>query len=64
MHFWHRPLHAMVRALQDAGFAIERLDEPAPDAAVRDLDPAAWHSLTTQPRFIFFAAHTLSNLSA
>jgi SAM-dependent methyltransferase len=64
MRFWHRPLHAMVRALQDAGFAVERIDEPPPDAAVRDLDPAAWQSLTTEPRFIFFAARALPGLSA
>jgi SAM-dependent methyltransferase len=64
MRFWHRPLHAMVRALRDAGFAIEVIDEPAPEAAVRDLDPDAWRSLTTEPRFIFFAARAVSHLSA
>ena len=55
MRFWHRPLSEMTRAMREAGFAIERIEEPAPDPALRDLDPEAWRSLTTQPRFIFFA---------
>jgi SAM-dependent methyltransferase len=56
MRFWHRPLSEMTRSLRDAGFAIERLEEPAPDPAARELDPDAWRTLTTEPRFIFFAA--------
>jgi SAM-dependent methyltransferase len=59
MRFWHRPLSAMIRALTDAGFAIEAVDEPGPDPAVRELDPVAWRSLTTEPRFIFFAARAV-----
>jgi SAM-dependent methyltransferase len=56
MRFWHRPLSAMVSALQAAGFDIDRIDEPQPDPAVRGLDPDAWRSLTSEPRFIFFTA--------
>ena len=56
MRFWHRPLSAMIRALHDAGFQIDQIDEPQPEATVRELDPRAWQSLTTEPRFLFFAA--------
>jgi SAM-dependent methyltransferase len=56
MRFWHRPLSTMVRELREAGFEIDAIDEPQPDPDVRDLDPDAWRSLTTEPRFIFFAA--------
>lgn len=56
MRFWHRPLRAMVTAMQEAGFTIDVVDEPEPEPALRELDPVAWRSLTTEPRFIFFAA--------
>jgi hypothetical protein len=56
MRFWHRPLSAVARALTDAGFALERLEEPAPDPAMRDRDPEAWRSLTTEPGFLFVVA--------
>ena len=54
MRFWHRPLSDMTRALNDAGFALDSIEEPAPDPVVRDRDPEAWQSLTREPRFIFF----------
>lgn len=56
MSFWHRPLSAMTRALNDSGFALDRIEEPAPDPVVRNLDPEAWQSLTSEPRFIFLVA--------
>jgi ubiquinone/menaquinone biosynthesis C-methylase UbiE len=56
MRFWHRPLRAMLQALSAAGFRVEEIDEPAPEDSVRTSDPAAWASLTTEPRFIFFSA--------
>lgn len=55
MRFWHRPLHAMFDALTAAGFRIETLSEPQPDPRARSF-PDAYRSLTTEPRFIFFAA--------
>ncbi len=54
MRFWHRPLGAMTEAIREAGFTLEALTEPQPEPVVRELDPAAWDSLTTEPRFIFF----------
>jgi hypothetical protein len=56
MRFWHRPLSDMTRALNDVGFMLGRIEEPAPDPALCELDPDAWRSLTTEPRFIFFVA--------
>ncbi len=56
MRFWHRPLHAMFDALKSAGFHIEVLSEPQPDPKVDTLFPAAYRSLTTKPRFLFFSA--------
>ncbi len=56
MRFWHRPLRAMITALREAGFAIDAVDEPKPHPALGTLAPHAWHSLTTEPRFIFFSA--------
>jgi SAM-dependent methyltransferase len=56
MRFWHRPLSAMTAAITGAGFALTAVDEPGPDPRVERLDPRAWRSLTTSPRFIFFAA--------
>jgi SAM-dependent methyltransferase len=56
MRFWHRPLAAMTSAIAEAGFRLDVVDEPQPEAIVRELDADAWRSLTTEPRFIFFSA--------
>jgi SAM-dependent methyltransferase len=56
MRFWHRPLSSMTSAIAAAGFQLQIIDEPQPDPVVRSLDPDAWASLTTQPRYIFFSA--------
>jgi SAM-dependent methyltransferase len=56
MRFWHRPLGAMTGAIAAAGFRLQSVEEPEPEPVVRDLDPRAWASLTTQPRYIFFSA--------
>lgn len=56
MRFWHRPLSAMTAALGETGFALETVAEPAPEPWVREQDPEAWHTMTTEPRFLFFAA--------
>ena len=54
--FWHRPLDAMVRAVLEAGFALETIAEPQPLPAARELFPEAFHTISTAPRFIFFSA--------
>ena len=56
MRFWHRPLRAMTRSLAGAGFRLDVVDEPDPSPEVRELDPRAWRSLTSEPRYIFLAA--------
>jgi SAM-dependent methyltransferase len=52
--FWRRPLGAMCDDIAAAGLVIERLVEPAPLSELARLDPAAFHVLTSAPRFVFF----------
>jgi ubiquinone/menaquinone biosynthesis C-methylase UbiE len=59
MRFWHRPLHAMTDALTAGGFQLDVLSEPQPVPAARDLFPGDWVTLTTEPRFLFLAAHAV-----
>jgi hypothetical protein len=55
MSCWHRPLHAMTGALTAAGFSLDRISEPRPVPAARELfAPADVTLFTTQPRFLFF----------
>jgi len=57
MRYWRRPLHAMTEALSAAGFAIDAITEPQPLPEARERFPAEWELLSTQPQFLFFAAH-------
>jgi hypothetical protein len=59
MRFWHRPLHAMTDALTAGGFQLDVLSEPQPVPAAKDRFPDDWRVLTTEPRFLFFAAHAV-----
>ncbi len=52
--FWRRPSTAMCEAIASAGFVIERLAEPAPQPELARRDPAAYLTISTQPRFLFF----------
>jgi SAM-dependent methyltransferase len=54
--FYHRPLSAMVNALADAGFAIDRMDEPVPTDEFRRQRPDDYARLVRQPGFIIFRA--------
>lgn len=54
MRFWHRPLHAMFDAFTAAGFTVERVSEPRPDAAVLDRSPELFEQLNREAPFIFF----------
>lgn len=54
--FYHRPLSAMVNALADAGFAIDRMDEPVPTDEFRRQRPDDYARLLRQPGFIIFRA--------
>lgn len=54
VRFWRRPLTAMFAAFADAGWRVDRLEEPQPLPACRERDPVAWARLTTSPTFLFF----------
>lgn len=53
VRFWRRPLSEMFAAFAEAGWRVERLDEPLPLPECRERDPAAWARLTTAPAFLF-----------
>ena len=57
MRYWRRPLHAMTAALSAAGFTIDTITEPLPLPEARGRFPADYKLLSTQPQFLFFAAH-------
>jgi SAM-dependent methyltransferase len=57
MRYWRRPLHAMSAALSRAGFIIDTITEPLPLPETRERFPADYKLLSTQPQFLFFAAH-------
>ncbi|RJL34064.1 class I SAM-dependent methyltransferase [Bailinhaonella thermotolerans] len=46
------PLETFLGELLDAGFVLERLVEPRPVAALREVDPAAYDKLTRFPAFL------------
>jgi SAM-dependent methyltransferase len=54
--FHHRPVSAMVNALADAGFVIERLEEPLPLDEFRALRPDDYARMLRRPGFILFLA--------
>jgi len=57
MRFWHRPLHAMLDAFEAAAFEVDSISEPRPQPEAETLFPAAFKSLMTEPRFLFFSVH-------
>lgn len=56
VRFFHRPLCEIVNPLADAGFAIERLVEPAPSEAFRAAKPESYRRLQRQPAFLLVLA--------
>jgi len=57
MRYWRRPLHAMTAALSTANFTIDAITEPLPLPEARECFPAEYKLLSTQPQFLFLAAH-------
>lgn len=51
---WRMPLTQLVGEFTEAGFVIERLIEPAPQAQMQNSHPAAFEKLSTEPGFLFF----------
>lgn len=56
VRFWHRPMHAIVDAIADAGFLIERIPEPVPPRAAFSAMPRAWDRLARGPWYLFIKA--------
>lgn len=56
VHFYHRPLSAIVDALADAGFLVERVPEPVPDRSAFARDPALYERMIDGPWFLFIRA--------
>jgi len=56
VRFYHRPLHAIMSPLLNAGFRIETISEPEPDAELATRDPDADRVLRTKPFFLFVRA--------
>jgi SAM-dependent methyltransferase len=54
--FYHRPLSAMVNTLVDAGFTIDRMEEPVPTDEFRRQRPDDHARMLRQPGFILFRA--------
>ncbi|MEV6109156.1 methyltransferase domain-containing protein [Streptomyces sp. NPDC051940] len=50
--FWRRPLHAMTDALTAAGFRLDRVSEPKPDPAARELFPDDFDAASTKISFL------------
>jgi SAM-dependent methyltransferase len=56
VRFYHRPISAIVDALADAGFLIERIPEPVPEGDAFAARPAFYERLTQGPWFLFIRA--------
>lgn len=53
VRFYRRPVSRIVNDLVEAGFAIERMEEPEPTDAFRDAKPDAYARILAQPEFLF-----------
>jgi SAM-dependent methyltransferase len=56
VRFYHRPISAIVDALADAGFLIERIPEPIPDRDAFSASPAFYEQMIQGPWFLFIRA--------
>lgn len=54
--YYRRPLTAIIDALADAGFVVERLVEPRPTDAFREAKPEAYARILRHPEFILIRA--------
>jgi SAM-dependent methyltransferase len=53
VRFYHGPLSAIVDALADAGFLIERIPEPIPDRDAFASNPVFYDRMTRGPWYLF-----------
>ncbi len=56
IRFYRRPMCRIVNDLVQAGFAIERMEEPEPTEAFRQLKPEVYARIARQPEFLFIRA--------
>ena len=56
VRFFRRPLTAMIDALAQSGFVVERILEPQPTDAFRSVDPEGYERLSTHPWFLIIRA--------
>ena len=56
VRFYRRPLAAIVDAIVDAGFLIERMPEPQPDPEAFKADPELGKRIAEAPFFLFLRA--------
>ena len=56
VRFFRRPMSDIVNSLADTGFAIERMVEPVPTDAFRQLKPEAYERQLRQPNFLLVLA--------
>jgi hypothetical protein len=60
VRFYRRPLSRIVEDLADATFVVERLVEPVPTDAFRDVKPESYAELLERPAFLIVQARTRS----
>jgi SAM-dependent methyltransferase len=58
VRFYHRPMSAIVDALADASFLIERIPEPVPDPSAFSQDHPLYERIRREPWFLFIRAVT------
>ncbi|RSD08653.1 GrpB family protein [Amycolatopsis eburnea] len=56
VRFYRRPLSWTFNAVREAGFAVDRLEEPMPVPEADEADPKWAANLRTKPRFLYFRA--------
>jgi 2-polyprenyl-3-methyl-5-hydroxy-6-metoxy-1,4-benzoquinol methylase len=59
VRYYHRSLHDLIENLVQAEFIIEKLLEPQPLSQLKQTAPEMFHSITTQPWFLFVRAKNL-----
>jgi SAM-dependent methyltransferase len=60
LHFFRRPLHNMITALNNTGFVVENIIEPRPTEECQKLYPQDYQKLSTQPWFLIVLARKKS----
>jgi SAM-dependent methyltransferase len=64
VRFYRRPLSRIINDLMDAGFVIERLEEPIPVDAFREAKPEAYARILRQPGFLLIRARSREGASS